>query len=54
MALSAVLTIIVNRKFLPSEYRPAVWREAILALRVAFFGFFFTLFILTQAFGLKL
>ena len=27
MALSAVATIRLNRKFLPKEYRPALWRE---------------------------
>jgi hypothetical protein len=53
MALSAILTVIVNRKFLPREYRPAVWREVILIVSTAFFGFFFTLFILTQFLGIK-
>jgi hypothetical protein len=53
MALSAILTIIVNRKFLPKEYRPAVWREAILVACLLFFGLFFTVFILSQFFGLK-
>ena len=32
MALSAVATIRLNRKFLPKEFRPALWREAILIL----------------------
>ncbi|MHB1131339.1 MAG: Nramp family divalent metal transporter [Chloroflexota bacterium] len=54
MALSAILTIIVNRKFLPAEFRPAVWREAVLLGCVAFFGFFFTLFIMSQVFGFRL
>lgn len=54
MALSAILTIIVNRKFLPREFRPAVWREFILVLCLLFFGFFFSLFIASQVFGLKL
>jgi len=53
MALSAVLTVIVNRKFLAKEYRPRVWREVILIVSTVFFGFFFTLFILTQFLGVK-
>ena len=53
MALSAILTIIVNRKFLPREFRPAAWREFILVLCLLFFGFFFTLFVTSQFFGLK-
>ncbi len=53
MALSAILTVIVNRKFLPKEFRPAVWREVIMICAMLFFGFFFTLFILSQFFGLK-
>jgi hypothetical protein len=53
MALSAILTVIVNRKFLPKEYRPAVWREVVMIVSTVFFGFFFTLFILTQFLGVK-
>jgi hypothetical protein len=52
MALSAILTVIVNRKFLPKEFRPQVWREVIMYICLVFFGFFFTLFILTQL-GIK-
>jgi len=48
MALSALLTIRVNRKFLPKEFRPPVWREALLAMNTVFFGFFFTLFIISR------
>ena len=54
MALSALLTVITNRKFLPKEYRPKVWRELIMILSTVFFGFFFSLFVLTQFFGVKL
>jgi len=45
MALSAVLTIRLNRKFLPKEYRPSWWREAILIANLLFFGFFFLGFV---------
>ncbi len=54
MALSALLTLIVNRKFLPKEMQPPLWREAILLLCVAFFGFFFTLLIMSKVFGITL
>jgi hypothetical protein len=53
MAISALLTIRLNRKVLPKEYRPALWREIILVLNIIFFGFFFSLFILARL-GLKL
>lgn len=53
MALSAFLTVLVNRKFLPKEYRPSIWREAIMLVSTVFFGFFFTLFIMTQFLGFK-
>ena len=46
MALSAVLTIILNRKFLPREFRPSVWRELALGANVLFFGFFFVFFLI--------
>jgi len=54
MALSAILTVIVNRKFLPKEYRPRVWREVVMIGSTVFFGFFFALFVLTQFLGVKL
>jgi len=54
MALSAILTVRVNRKFLAKEFRPQVWREVIMIASMAFFGLFFTLFVLTQFFGVKL
>ena len=46
MALSALLTIIVNRKFLPKEMQPSIWRELLLVANILFFGFFFCLFVL--------
>jgi hypothetical protein len=54
MALSSLLTVLVNRQFLPKEYRPSIWREVIMFFNIVFFGFFFTLFILTQFLGVKL
>jgi hypothetical protein len=53
MALSALLTIRLNRKVLPKEFRPAVWREVVLVLNIAFFGFFFSMFILLKVLGIK-
>jgi hypothetical protein len=54
MALSAILTIILNRKFLPAEFRAPLWRDAILIIATVFFGFFFTVFVMNQAFGIKI
>jgi hypothetical protein len=54
MALSAILTVIVNRKFLAKEFRPKVWREVVMIAATVFYGFFFTLFVLTQFLGVKL
>jgi hypothetical protein len=45
MALSAILTMRLNRKVLPKEFQPQWWREAILILNLLFFGFFFAIFI---------
>jgi hypothetical protein len=53
MALSALLTIRLNRKVLPKEFRPAVWREVVLVLNIAFFGFFFSMFLLLKVLGIK-
>jgi hypothetical protein len=53
MALSAILTIRLNRKVLPKEYRPALWREIILVLNLIFFGFFFSIFIIARFIGIK-
>ena len=33
-------TIVVNRRFLPRELRPPLWREAALVLTAAFYGLF--------------
>jgi len=54
MALSAILTVRVNRKFLAKEFRPKVWREVVMIASTGFFGLFFTIFVLTQVFGVKL
>jgi hypothetical protein len=54
MSLSALLTIRLNRKFLPKEYRGSAFREVVLVLNILFFGFFFSLFLLSQVFGVKL
>jgi len=53
MAISAILTVRVNRKFLAKEYRPQVWREIIMIVSFLFFGLFFTIFVLTQFLGIK-
>lgn len=54
MALSSILTVIANRKFLPKEFRPAIWREVVMVINTVFFGIFFALFVLTQFLGVKL
>ncbi len=54
MALSAILTVVTNRKFLPKEYRPQIWREVIMIVTMVFFGIFFTIFVLTQFLGVKI
>lgn len=56
--VSAVLTIIVNRKFVPKEYRGSLFREIMLVLGLLFFGFFFLMFLthpggLAKALGRK-
>src|SRR5512136_518511 len=53
MAVSAVATIRLNRKFLPKEYRPALWRELILVANLIFFGFFFSVFFLVKVLNIK-
>jgi hypothetical protein len=45
MAISAVMTIRLNRKFLPKEFRPSLWRELLLVGSLLFFGFFFLVFV---------
>ncbi len=54
MALSAILTIFLNRKFLPAEFRAPVWRDAILIVATVFFAFFFTVFVLNSGFGIRI
>ena len=46
MALSAILTIRLNRKTLPKAFRGSVFREAMLVANVLFFGFFFSVFMI--------
>jgi hypothetical protein len=41
--LEGVHTIVVNRRFLPRELRPARWREAALVLMAIFYGLFVAL-----------
>ena len=52
MALSAILTIIVNRKFVPKEFRGSFFREVVLIANVIFFGFFFSVFVWVKILGL--
>jgi uncharacterized membrane-anchored protein len=47
-------TLYVNRKFLPPELRPPLWRELTLVLAALFFAFFVTLTVLNQVFGVRL
>ena len=54
MALSAIATLRLNRKVLPPEYRGALWREAILVFVFLFFGFFFSLFVISKLFGFNI
>ena len=49
----SVHTIYVNRKFLPPELKPPLWREIALVLSTLFFGFFVVMLVLYQAFGMK-
>jgi hypothetical protein len=53
MALSAVLTIRLNRKTLPKEFQPSLWRELILVGNLLFFGFFFSVFFLVKILNIK-
>jgi hypothetical protein len=51
MALSAILTIRLNRKFLPKEFRGSLFREVVLIANVIFFGFFFSVFVWVKILG---
>jgi hypothetical protein len=50
----SIHTIVVNRKFLPAEIRPALWREVALVLCALFFGFFVFMLAANQLFGFRL
>jgi hypothetical protein len=54
MALSAVLTIRLNRKVLPKEFQSPLWKEIMLGANVVFFGFFFTIFLWAKVLGFKI
>ncbi|MCL4535661.1 MAG: hypothetical protein M1370_10950 [Bacteroidetes bacterium] len=49
----SIHTIVVNRKFLPPELRPSLWREISLVLCALFFLFFVVMLVLYQLFGMK-
>ena len=51
MALSAVLTIIGNPKFLPEEFGGSFFRELVLIANLTFFGFFFSVFVGVKILG---
>jgi hypothetical protein len=44
----------VNRKFLPKELQPPVWRQVMLFVMCGFFGFFTLATILSRVFGINL
>jgi hypothetical protein len=46
LAISAILTLILNRKVLPKEFRGSSLREIMLVCVFLFFGFFFSVFII--------
>jgi len=51
IALSAILTLRLNRKVLPKEFRGSWIRELILVCVFLFFGFFFSMFIIYKVFA---
>jgi hypothetical protein len=53
MALSAVLTIRLNRKVIPKEFRGSWFRELVLVCNIIFFGFFFSVFMILKVFNIK-
>lgn len=50
LVVMAIHVIVVNRKFLPKELRPPVWREAVLVLNALFFGSFAVMLLLHPKF----
>jgi hypothetical protein len=54
MSIYGVQVWYVNRKFLPREVQAPLWRQAVLLLFSAFFGFFTIVVILQQVFGIKI
>lgn len=51
MVFLSLHTIVVNRKFLPPELRPSVWREAALVLTAVFYGTFAVMALMTTIGG---
>jgi hypothetical protein len=54
MAIYGVHVWYVNHKFLPREVRAPLWRQAVLWLFSAFFGFFTLVVILNRVFGITI
>jgi hypothetical protein len=54
MAMVSLLTIYVNKKFLPKTFQAAGWRNGMLVLSALFFGTFFVLFFFKTFFGISL
>jgi hypothetical protein len=54
MAIYGVHLFYVNRKFLPKELQPPMWRQMMLLLFSAFFGIFTLVVILDRVFGIKI
>ena len=50
----AGLVLIVNRKFLPKELKPALWREVVVIALLLFFAFFSYNWLFTNASGLAI
>jgi len=46
LVVMAIHVIVVNRKFLPKELQPPIWREVVLVLNALFFGFFAVMLLL--------
>jgi hypothetical protein len=54
MAIYGVHVWYVNHKFLPRELQAPVWRQVVLWLFSAFFGFFTIVVILNRLFGITI